>query len=140
MPQALLAPSAPSPGGVCFPDFRLPREEEKVATSPETPPHSQAQHSPRITPRNIATTLHVYRRDSSVLSLLTMTLKAAQGSPEVWPTALEPAYLGSHLAPALYWLLTFSRGQVHSGPQRSHLQNGGVNGPSLIIFITVEME
>lgn len=102
--------------------------------SPETPPHSQAQHSPRITPRNIATALHVYRRDSSVLSLLMKTLKVAQGSPEVWPTALEPAYPGWHLAPALHWLLTFSRGQVHSGPQCSHLQNGGANGPSLIHY------
>ena len=108
--------------------------------SPETPTHSQAQHSPHITPQNIATTLHAYRRDSNILSLLTMTLKAAQGSPEVWPTALEPAYPGSHLAPALYWLLTFSRGQVHSGPQCSHLQNGGTNGSSLIIFITSKVE
>ena len=74
------------------------------------------------------------------LSLLTMTLKVAQGSPEVCPTALEPAYLGSHLASALYRLLTFSRGQVHSGPQCSHLQNGGANGPCFVIFITVKVE
>ena len=53
MPQALLAPPAPSPGGVCFPDFSLPREEEKVALSPEIPTHSQAQHSPRLSPQNI---------------------------------------------------------------------------------------
>lgn len=50
MPQALLAPPAPSPGSVCFPNFGLPREGEKVAVSPEIPTHSQAQHSPRLSP------------------------------------------------------------------------------------------
>ena len=68
-----------------------------------------------------------------------MTLKVAQGSPEVWPTALEPAYLGSHLASALYWLLV-NQILALSGPQCSHLQNGGVNGLCLIIFITVKVE
>ena len=52
---------------------------------------------------------------------LEMPLQAGQGSPEVRPTALESACLGSNPASALYWLLTFSRYHTQSGPQCSHL-------------------
>lgn len=108
-PQALLAPPAPAFSWRCLlPELRPAQGGEKVAMRS----HTQPGPTPSLSPP-------AFTAETAVsLSLLTMTLKARRrAAPEVWPTALEPAYLefllplpvlAADLGPWELWASVFS--------------------------------
>lgn len=121
-PDGPVSPLSSSRGEISAPwRSACPGEEEKVAASSDTPSIHLAPHSPSLTPQNFChQPAHLQMRELCPCHL-DMALQAGQGNPEVWPMAQESACLGSNPAAALYWLLTFSRYHIQSGPQCSHL-------------------
>ena len=70
-----------------------------MATGPEVPRH--ASHL-----GTLASAVHILQMREWRPCRFVSLLQAGQGSPEVRPTALEPACPGSDPASALSWLLT----------------------------------
>lgn len=103
-PQALLAQSAPSP----------PHAGRCLAMSLR-PSYCPSPHLKSLPPPRTLT-----NEKTVSLSSLDAPPRWA-GQPGAWPTALEPACLGSDPTSAPYWLLTSSRCRIPSEPQCPHL-------------------